>query len=1338
MSTILDGLNSAQREAVTHKEGPLLIIAGPGSGKTRTVVHSIAYAIENGVQPDQILAFSFTVKARSELQSRVKEIVGEEKGYFVNVSTFHSFCRQVLKEDIDKLQKGYTRNFRALEENEQANIIRNLTRVHEQRARTEIDYIQNHKFPKPDEVLNFIKKCKAKKISPSDAVPYAPEFHMSEDYVKIYESYEQRLKSEGSIDYESQQNFTDELFSKVPEVKTKWQDKFKLIFVDEYQDTDPIQYRIIKILAEPHRNLRVVGDDDQGIYGWRGADIQNILNFEKDYLNAKVIPLGQNYRSTQRIVETSRALAEFNPDRRAKELFTRNFEGAKVKYLHCENDKEEASTIATFVHHAINKGQRLPSNFAVLYRTNKQSNAFKNAFNDLGIPYHIVHDSSDTDTNSVSMMTIHKSKGLEFPNVFVTGICRDLLPHYYNREEKDWGEELRLLYVAMTRAKNWLCLSSYEEEAESQYERGRSPFLARDYIPPNLLEFVETFENIPIPPSPEDMVVPIDIKRESEYVEPLPEKLLADGMTVLGIDPGIQNVGWSITQKSSVGYTVLKCDTQTTTGWQETLVEIENTINELVTLYHPEAISIEKLEGAKDEWSRYVAACIAAIRSIAHQHGVECHFYTPQQIKYIATNNRNASKLEVQKGVMQICNLRQIPESHHSADAIAASLCYLRSYLNSSRFEGNKRKKERYKASCDYLDKKQYEAAVDEFKKTINIDPIYTEAHSGLGRAHLAQNDLDSAETAATTALRLAENNHPDSQKLLAAIEHYRSGCNFLNSSEWNMAIDKFQESINLEPIFTEAHCGLSRAYFEVGNLETAKSAAEDALRLRDEYPPARKLLVDIKKIYYYNGEICFNDEQYNQAIFEFQQAIEIDQDFKGAHRFAGEAYLKLGDLEKAEKSAREGLDIDPNYELAQELLDKIKRKHKEQGDDYQKKKAFAKALTSYQQAIRIDDKYKEAYHNLGFVYRNMKEYSKAITAYQQAISIDERYQLAHNNLGMVYHKIGEHAMAVNSLKCAIVINPDYQTAHHNLALIYFEMGNLQDASKTVIEASRLDTNNQNTLRLLKNIQRAYSKQGRDYFRQGDLAAAEVSAKEALTLDSNYQPAHKFLNDIKQTYYEQSLAYIENDVYPEAISVLQKAVEIDPDFKEAHYSLGEIYFKIGDLEAAEKEVGKVLGIDGQDELAPCLLVFIKEEYYKRGLTSLKQNEWKAAEKFAKEMLRIDPEYQLAYELLKETYYHHGLAHMDSERYVEGINELREAKDIDPNCEKTYYHLGLAYFKLDRLPEAQMMVEEALSIQPNYSLAQELLTEIKDARNWLKVGGAKVRGLVHWIAKRIGF
>ena len=1127
MSNLLKELNPSQQEAVTHESGPLLIIAGPGSGKTRTVVHSIAYAIEeNWVMPEQILAFSFTVKASEELRDRVKEIVGEEKGCLVNISTFHSFCRQVLREDIDKLSRGYARNFRALEENDQRKIVKDLARINEQRVRAEIEHIQSYKFPNPDEVLNFIKKCKAREISPSAAGPHAHEFHRSEDYIKIYESYEQHLKTKGWIDYESQQLFTEELFRNVPEVKTKWQNKFELIFVDEYQDTDPIQYQIIKTLAGKDQNLRVVGDDDQGIYGWRGADIQNILNFEEDYSNAKVISLGENYRSTERIVEVSRALAEFNPDRRDKELFTRNPEGKKVKHLHCEDNEKEAATIAEFISRAIQEG-RNPSDFAVLYRTGEQAKVFTEAFEELEIPCHvIVSNSSNRDTDGVSLMTIHKAKGLEFSNVFVAGLCKNLLPHYHNRDEKDWPEELRLLYVAMTRAENWLCLSSYEADA---HERGQSPFLEREYIPPNLLESVETLEDLPIPPSPPNMTVPVGDEETTEYVDPLP----ISTQTVIGIDPGnidarTTNVGWSITQKSSQGYSVLDYGTERPTGTpRDKIGQIEQKIKTLIqsSSNRPHAIAVEKLEvateEARKEWFLYVAACVATVRSIADREGIECRLYTPQHVKYAATGSRKASKEDVQKAVKRMCNLQKIPEPHHSADAIATSLCYLRSYLNSARFEGNKRKQEQYEVGCEYLRKRQYEAAIDAFKQTINIDPVYTEAHYRLGQAYLAQHNLEEAENAAKKSLKLVENNHPDSQKLLEAIKHYRSGCKLLNSSEWNVAIDKFQESVKLEPIFTEAHCELSRAYFEVDNLEAAKNAAERALELRHEYPPARKLL-DVIICYRY-----LEDKQYDAAIEAFTNTINKYPDFIAAHCGLAQVYLQQGNLPEAEISVKKALEHDPDYPRACALRDNIKQAYYDRGCNHLDNQRYNEAIAAFNEVIDRDSSFIDAHCQRGRAYLEQGDLAAARESARTARNLDRNHRSArtswestrqaHIEHGRAALERGELDLAENiasearrfyrrwpparALLDAIRNQRDYQRG-----MVSLENEQFDEAIAAFREVINRDSS----------FIDAYCGLSRAYFGRRDLDAARESANAALRIDESYQSVHTLLADIER------------------------------------------------------------------------------------------------------------------------------------------------------------------------------------------------------------------------------
>ncbi|MDE0555614.1 MAG: crossover junction endodeoxyribonuclease RuvC, partial [Candidatus Poribacteria bacterium] len=885
----------------------------------------------------------------------------------------------VLREDLGQLYKTEVTNFQDLDEEQQEKEDR-------RRVARAINDLQYNESVRSENVLNFIVKCKAWGIRPSEVGNDTP----NPEYARIYGKYEQRLKEDRWIDYSNQLIFTDELFKNVPKVKTKWQDRFELIFVDEYQDTDPIQDSIIKALAEEHQNLRVVGDDDQGIYGWRGADIQNILKFEEKFKEkfeeesrAKVIPLGQNYRSTKNIVAASSALADFNPERRDKELFTGNCEGERVKYFHYEDDKEEASSIAAFIHRAKEQGNRSPSDFAVLYRNNKQADAFKKAFKDLDIQYRMVPDSSDRDTTGVSLMTIHKSKGLEFPNVFVAGICKNLLPNYYNRHKKDWDEELRILYVAMTRAKNWLCLSSYEKEKDDQYSRGPSPFL--DYIPSHLLESVDPLENVSIPPCPKEMDVLRDSEGSTEYVEPLPEKLLGDGMTVLGIDPGIRNVGWAITRKSLGGYTAKHC-TQTTRGWQDTLVQTENKVKELIRS-HPDAIAVEKIEVGKEatreDWFLYVAGCVATIRSIAHQHGIEFQLYTPQQVKSIATNSRNASKKEVQKGVMQICNLQEIPEPHHSADAIAASLCYLRSYLNSARFEGKKRKQEHYNSGLAHLENDQYSKAITEFNEARNIDPIDAEVHYGLGRAYLGRGDLVAAENAANETLRL-EVNHQNAVELQGAIKqtYYDRGIVYLNNQRYDEAIAAFKEVVRIDSNFINAYCKLGWAYLERDDLIFAENFTKTAPNTGDKYDIWANIMG-----YPEQNDLVYAEQSANRALKlenDNQIALQILKGIKQRYYERGRYYLEQDDLVSAEEAANEILRLDSNYELAGKLLRKIKKKHKEHGDDYRKKKVYIKAEKSYQHAIRIDDKYKEAYHNLGIVYRCMKDYHKAIEAYRK------------------------------------------------------------------------------------------------------------------------------------------------------------------------------------------------------------------------------------------------------------------------------------------------------------------------------------------------------------------
>ena len=1299
-----------------HKDGPLLIIAGPGSGKTRTIACSIAYAIENlEVDPSKIAAFTFTNKAKDELKNKVGDFVAERD--IVNdiwISTFHSFCGHVWNNRPEKIIKENERDFTAEE----------LARIYRKRMRYQIDCLQHHKFVDDKEILNTIKQWEKQDISPAGI----SNQEVPQICVDVYKKYKQILEGSSDI-FTKIQIFTNALLRDAPEVRTKWQEKFELIFVDEFQDTDPIQYEIIKALAGEHPNLRVVGDDDQSIYGWRGADIQNILNFENDYSINNPITLGQNYRSTQMIVEASRALAEFNPDRREKELFTRNCEsGEKVIHLHCESSEEEAAIIATFIHQAINQGSRSPSDFAVLYRTKEQAHAFKKPFKDLGIQPHIVKSSLDTPENVVSLMTIHQSKGLEFPNVFVAGVCSGLLP-LYNSKKEDWGEELRLLYVAMTRAKNWLCLSFYEKDAN--FQRGRSPFLK--YIPTSLLKFVETLENIPIPSCPKKIETVV-IKEPSNY-EPLPKKLLGSGMTVIGVDPGnigaekTTNVGWSVTRKVSDGYSVLDHNTEHPTGnKKDRLEKIKHTINRLVELHLPDAIAVEKLEvatrKAKEDWFRYVAGCVAAIRAIADQHGIECRLYTPQQVKYSATGNKNAIKPQVEQGVKERCTLKKALKTDHEADAIAVSLCYLRSHLNSARFEGNKRKEKCYETGCDYLNRGQYDAAISKFQEAVNIDPIYTNARCGLGRAYLVQGDLEKAENAAKKALRFTKNNHPDSQKLLDAIKHYRSGCSAVDNKQFNEAITEFQESIALEPLFINARYELSRAHLRLSNnVEKVKNTVEEALKLANDHSPIHLLSEAIRL--YNEGRDSLNVRQYNDAINKLKEAIDRESNFTEAHYWLGYAHLKNKVIEAAEQSANDTLELNINHRLAGVLLDDIKKAYVDKGYNALERLDLTEAEKYTNKAFHIDrncqlahklsDSIKQAYYNRALNHLDNLQYDAAIAAFEETINRYPKFTEAHCGLGQVYLEKGNLTAAEIFANKARRLDSNYQPSlelwktitqrHCELARNYLNQDNLTAAENSAREALRLETNCERALQILKDVKQKYCKDGMRHLEQGDLTAAKRSTNEALRIAPDYQPALELLGDIRQTYYKRGLNFLNNLQYDAAVTAFKETINRYPKFTEAHCGLGQVYLEKGNLTAAENSAREALRFETNYERALQILKGVKQKYCKNGMRHLEKGNLTAAERSANEARRFDRDYPPMRSLLKDikqAYYNRSCDHLDNQRYDEAIDAFKETISKYPKFTEAHYKLAQAYLEEgDDLAVAEELIKETLSEVPPF-------------------------------------
>ncbi len=378
----LQELNDAQRAPVVHKDGPLMIIAGAGSGKTRVLTYRIAHLMNQGVDPFEILALTFTNKAAREMKERIASIVGYSEAKNIWMGTFHSVFARILREEAEKL--GFPRDFTIYDTQDSLQVIRQIIK----------EMNLDKDIYKPKLVLNRISKYKNNLITVR-AYFNNPELMEADAYAKrpetgaIYQKYVDRCFRAGAMDFDDLLLRTNELLTRFPDVLMKYQRRFQYILVDEYQDTNHSQYLIVRALSNRHHNLCVVGDDAQSIYSFRGANIQNIFNFQKDYPEAEIYKLEQNYRSTKNIVGAANSLIEKNKEKLPKIVWTANDEGKKIRVIRTYSDADEGRFVASDIFEKQQQNQLLPKDFAVLYRTNSQSRAIEDALRKKGIPYMI-------------------------------------------------------------------------------------------------------------------------------------------------------------------------------------------------------------------------------------------------------------------------------------------------------------------------------------------------------------------------------------------------------------------------------------------------------------------------------------------------------------------------------------------------------------------------------------------------------------------------------------------------------------------------------------------------------------------------------------------------------------------------------------------------------------------------------------------------------------------------------------------------------------------------------------------------------------------------------------
>ena len=373
----LNSLNPQQRKAVIHKKGSLLLLAGAGSGKTRVITCRIVHLLQQGIPAEQILAVTFTNKAAREMRERVREMVGKTAAKGMVIATFHSLCVRILKAHIDRL--GFKKNFSIYAAADQQRLIRDLLR----------EFSSESSPAEADQVLWRISSAKNHLI-PANSYQANDRDPVTALVAAIYPRYQKALKAFNAVDFDDLLMFTVQLLEQNADLQKHYCERFQYQMVDEYQDTNPVQYRLLKLLASGHGNLCVVGDDDQSIYAFRGADVANILDFELDFPGTKVIKLEQNYRSTGNILAAANAVIKNNLKRKEKALWTDSGAGARIEYLLCEDSEDEARQVMERIHAERYRGKLKYGDFAILYRTNSQSRAFEEQLRYENIPYVLI------------------------------------------------------------------------------------------------------------------------------------------------------------------------------------------------------------------------------------------------------------------------------------------------------------------------------------------------------------------------------------------------------------------------------------------------------------------------------------------------------------------------------------------------------------------------------------------------------------------------------------------------------------------------------------------------------------------------------------------------------------------------------------------------------------------------------------------------------------------------------------------------------------------------------------------------------------------------------------
>ncbi|MFH1031758.1 MAG: UvrD-helicase domain-containing protein, partial [Chloroflexota bacterium] len=437
---ILTSLNPVQREAVEAIKGPLLILAGPGSGKTRVITHRVAYLIRTcRITPYHIMAVTFTNKAAKEMSARLHSLIGRTALDDLTIGTFHAICARILRREGRAI--GIDPHFTIYDDDDQISLIK--------RALQELNL--DPKQHTPQAIASAISAAKSSMLAPGDYIQHGRSY-LEEIIGRVYEHYQKALAEGAGLDFDDLLLRTVQLFRSQPEILTRYQTRYRHLLVDEFQDTNLVQYELIKQIGGKYRNICVVGDPDQSIYSWRFADLRNILNFEKDYPETKLVLLEQNYRSTKLILEAASTMISTNRQRKPKDLWTENDNGEPVSVVETYTEQEEAQFVVSEIERLVGQGQTRLGDCAVMYRTNAQSRVIEEAFIRYGTPYKIVAGTRFYERREVKDLIAYL-RFIQNPNDSVS------LMRIINVPQRGIGEQTQAKIASWGRSQN---ISPYE------------------------------------------------------------------------------------------------------------------------------------------------------------------------------------------------------------------------------------------------------------------------------------------------------------------------------------------------------------------------------------------------------------------------------------------------------------------------------------------------------------------------------------------------------------------------------------------------------------------------------------------------------------------------------------------------------------------------------------------------------------------------------------------------------------------------------------------------------------------------------------------------------------